>query len=73
MAVTGTLDLVHSRQALYHRVALPAPGEEAGMGTCDHFPVSVWGMHYNLLGLLCVVCCALYPPPSKLVVLFSIS
>lgn len=30
-------------------------------------------MHYNLLGLLCVVCCALYPPPSKLVVLFSIS
>lgn len=44
MTVAGTLDLVHSRQALYHRAALPAPGEEAGMGTCDDFPVSVWGV-----------------------------
>jgi hypothetical protein len=44
VGMAGTLHLVHSRQALYHRAAPSAPGEEAGMGTCDHFPVRVWGI-----------------------------
>lgn len=59
--MAGTLDLVHSRWALYHRAAPVSPGEEAGMGTCE----SVGCMHCNSIGLLCVVCYALYP--SKVV------